>query len=294
MQISFQEFAPVRTPGIVNVASVTQLSPFRYPGGKTWLVPYILKYLSSLPHEPTHLIDPFLGGGSVPLSALHKGSVNRLVLREMDEDVSSIWYCVFGKANEELCRKILNFKISREAVVKELNTEPHDLLQRAFKTILKNRTYRGGILAKGASLMKTGENGRGVASRWYPQTLVQRIRRLGTLSRFVDFECGDGFEAIRSYSNDPKAFFFIDPPYTAGGGKRAGKRLYKHSQLDHEALFAALAACKGRFLMTYDDDPEVVRMAQRFGFHFERIPMKNTHHEQKYELAIQNNSGIVL
>lgn len=26
---------------IVNVASVPQRSPFRYPGGKTWLVPHI-------------------------------------------------------------------------------------------------------------------------------------------------------------------------------------------------------------------------------------------------------------
>ncbi len=32
-------FTDERLPGIVNVASVPQRSPFRYPGGKTWLVP---------------------------------------------------------------------------------------------------------------------------------------------------------------------------------------------------------------------------------------------------------------
>jgi hypothetical protein len=31
----------------VNVASVPQRSPFRYPGGKTWLIPYIRSWLAS-------------------------------------------------------------------------------------------------------------------------------------------------------------------------------------------------------------------------------------------------------
>lgn len=30
----------------VNVASVPQRSPFRYPGGKTWLVPYVRDWLA--------------------------------------------------------------------------------------------------------------------------------------------------------------------------------------------------------------------------------------------------------
>ena len=31
----------------VNVASVPQRSPFRYPGGKTWLIPHIRRWLTS-------------------------------------------------------------------------------------------------------------------------------------------------------------------------------------------------------------------------------------------------------
>ena len=44
--------APVARPSIVNVASVPQRSPFRYPGGKTWLVPRLRRWLSSLPSKP--------------------------------------------------------------------------------------------------------------------------------------------------------------------------------------------------------------------------------------------------
>ncbi len=43
-----------KEPGhIVNVASVPQRSPFRYPGGKTWLVPRIRQWLKSLAEMST-------------------------------------------------------------------------------------------------------------------------------------------------------------------------------------------------------------------------------------------------
>ena len=293
MQTSyFQEVHDFAKLKIVNVASVAQLSPFRYPGGKTWLVPHVLQWLKSLPVRPRTLVDPFLGGGSVPLSALDQGRVDQLVLREIDEDVAAVWTCIFSGANERLSERILSFPIGRESVVAELAAQPETNVDRAFRTILRNRTYRGGILAKGASLMKAGENGRGIASRWYPNTLVRRIRRLGLLSGQVKFECGDGFDLIETYEDKNSTAFFIDPTYTAGNGKRAGTRLYAHNQLDHEKLFSLMAHCAGDFLMTYDDDPVVESLADRFGFQVTRIPMKNTHHEKKFEIVISKGRSV--
>ena len=37
----FKEHASPERRRVVNVASVKQRSPFRYPGGKTWLVPEV-------------------------------------------------------------------------------------------------------------------------------------------------------------------------------------------------------------------------------------------------------------
>jgi DNA adenine methylase len=45
----------------------------------------------------------------------------------------------------------------------------------AFTTIIENWVNRGGILANGASFIKNGENGKGITSRWYPETLRRRI-----------------------------------------------------------------------------------------------------------------------
>ena len=79
--------------------------------------------------------------------------------------------------------------------------------------------------------------------------------------------------------------FFVDPPYTAGG-KRAGKRLYKHNQLDHEQLFGDLESVKGDFLMTYDFAEEILHLARRHGFDVEAVVMTNTHHSRMKELLV--------
>jgi DNA adenine methylase len=82
--------------------------------------------------------------------------------------------------------------------------------------------------------------------------------------------------------------FFIDPPYTAGG-KRAGQRLYKHFEIDHERLFTLCESIKGDFLMTYDNAEEVKEMAKEHGFQMRLIPMTNTHHTTMEELVIGKN-----
>jgi len=273
---------------IVNVASVRQISPFRYPGGKTWLVPTITKRLRHLSHKISTLVDPFAGGASVPLGVLNEGLVDQIVLGERDPEVSAVWQCALGFSAQELSNRIKSFAITRESVIRELARPAENIVDRAFHTLLKNRTFRGGIMAPGASLMKGGENGRGVASRWYPETLINRIQILETLRTSIDFIEGDAFPLIRNYLHREDVVFFIDPPYTAGVGKRAGRRLYSYNELDHHALFCLLKEARGLVLMTYDDCAEVEALAHSHGFSFERIPMKNTHHEKKFELLISN------
>src|ERR1039457_6976028 len=74
----------------VNVSSVPQRSPFRYPGGKTWLVPYIRDWLQSKRRQPTHLIEPFAGGAIVSMTAAFERLAKHVVFAELDEGVASV------------------------------------------------------------------------------------------------------------------------------------------------------------------------------------------------------------
>jgi DNA adenine methylase len=189
-----------------------------------------------------------------------------------------------------LVRRITSFQISREAVIRQLSQEPKSQIDHAFKTILRNRVQRGGILAPGASLVRSGENGKGVASRWYPRTLARRISAIAQVRDKIEFRPVDGLEIISLFLDDPTAAFFIDPPYTAGG-KRAGKRLYAHNELNHDKLFKLLSRSRGPALLTYDDAPEPLALASRHSFSVEKVAMSNTHHSTMFELVISTQGA---
>ena len=57
---------------IINVASVPQRSPFRYPGRKTWLIPTVRQWLKQENKIAKELIEPFAGGGIVSLTTAFK------------------------------------------------------------------------------------------------------------------------------------------------------------------------------------------------------------------------------
>jgi DNA adenine methylase len=48
----------------------------------------------------------------------------------------------------------------------------------------------------------------------------------------INFIKGDGFEVCEKNANRDDVVYFIDPPYRA-----AGQRLYRYSEISHEALF---------------------------------------------------------
>jgi DNA adenine methylase len=281
-------FGGLDTSQIVNVASVPQRSPFRYPGGKTWLVPFVRQWLISLPKRPTKLIEPFAGGAIVGLSVAFEQLADHVTLVELDEQVAAVWKTILHGDYEWLANRIISFDLTHENVNNALAQTQVSLEEKAFQTILRNRINRGGILAPGAGRIKNGENGKGIKSRWYPDTLRKRILGIGKIRDRITFVDGDGMKVLEQNANLPDMAYFIDPPYTADG-KKAGTRLYTHFEIDHEKLFAIAETLKGDFLMTYDNTSGVKQMADRHGFVTNLVAMKNTHHAEMNELLIGRN-----
>jgi DNA adenine methylase len=273
---------------IVNVASVPQRSPFRYPGGKTWLVPQVRQWLSTKGKRPVEFIEAFAGGAIIGLTVAFERLAEHVLLVELDQDVASVWQTILGGEGKWLAKRISSFELTQGNVEKLLSTTPRDLRERGFQTILRNRVCHGGILAPGAGLIKNGENGKGIKSRWYPETLNKRILNIVAIKNQVAFVQGDGMEIIREKRNCTDTVFFIDPPYTAGG-KRAGTRLYTHFDLDHEELFKIVSKVKGDFLLTYDNSEEIRDMVRRHKFEVREIAMKGTHHTKMHELLISRD-----
>lgn len=269
---------------VVNVASVPQRSPFRYPGGKTWLVPQVRRWLLSKRQRPAIFIEPFAGGAIAGLTTAFEQLADRVILVELDPDVAAVWKVVLNGRCSALAERIKTFDLTVENVKAVLARRHRSALDRAFATILRNRVQHGGILAPGASLMKEGENGKGIASRWYADTLAKRIQDIGGVKNRLSFMQGNAFEVIASFADAANVVYFVDPPYTV-----AGKRLYRFSEVDHRSLFDQMSKVKGDFLLTYDDTPEVRQWALDAGFEMETVAMKSRQNSMKSELLIGRN-----
>lgn len=269
---------------IVNVSSVPQRSPFRYPGGKTWLIPIVRKWLKQEDKIVERLIEPFAGGGIVSLTAAFEKLAKQITMVEMDEEIAAVWEVILNDKNQWIADKIYSFDLTHENVKTELENPNKGIEDIAFCTILKNRIFHGGILAKGSGMIRNGENGKGITSRWYPKTLRDRILAINYIKDKVRFIVGDAFDILEQNLNTPDAYFFIDPPYTI-----AGKRLYTHFNVDHERLFRIVAKLRGKFMLTYDDTHEIRQLAEKYNLRYKTTSMKSTLHYEKSEVIISDN-----
>ena len=221
------------------------------------------------------------------MTAIMEGLAERCLLSEIDPDVAAFWQAAL-QHSDELILKVRQFKPTLKSVEEVIGRAPTNVVEHGFRTLVLNRTRRGGILADGASLTRFGENGKGIASRWYPDTLVRRLGEIAKHTERIEFLATDGVclldEWLASRSSSRSAIF-VDPPYSAGG-KRAGRRLYNYNAVDHSQLFSILARGNANFLMTYDECPEIVDLIDQHRFYAVKVVMKNTHHAQMSELLI--------
>ena len=273
---------------VINVASVPQRSPFRYPGGKTWFIPRLREWLMTREKKPERLVEPFAGGGIISLTSVCEDLVESALMVELDKEIAAVWETAVSGEAGWLADRILEFEMNIDNATDEINRRSDSLRDIAFRTIIKNRCFHGGILAAGSGFLKKGEAGKGILSRWYPETLARRFRNIALISEKLEFRHADAFDVLDEYTDKENTVFFIDPPYTAGG-KNAGKRLYTHYDVDHNLLFQKCVNLSGDFIMTYDNATEVKELAEKYRLQAKPVPMKNTHHAEMTELVVGRN-----
>ena len=277
---------------------MVHLSPFRYPGGKSWLAPEIVKIIEQRPLPVLKFVEPFCGGASVGLAVAHARLAEKVILSDMDPKIHAVWAVIFGPGDpsELLVRRILDFKFTRENVERVLSETPDTMFDLAFQTIIRNRAARGGVMAQGAGLLRDGEGRRGFACRWYPKTLANRIRACAALrERVVAYS--SSFETLLSmhmsirWGFSPHDVWFIDPPYSVGQ-RAPGRRLYDYHEVDYDRLFKRVAGLPGLSLMTVQDTAQTRSLAKRYGFSVNSLSMFTAQNVQKKELLLVLDNGL--
>lgn len=227
-------------PKAVNVASVPQRSPFRYPGGKTWFVPRLREWLQSQTQKPALLVEPFVGGGIVSLTAVMENFVDRALMVELDQEIAAVWQTIVDGDAEWLADRIQNFELTRDTVDAVLGMNRRSVKERAFQTIIKNRTNHGGILAAGTGTLRKGEAGKASTSgNLFAFTNSTDLEWLGTGTEVEVLSVGEVIDASDSFFS--ANFVYLNNPAAAGETGYFGYRHSNQGALGDETYYGYLA-----------------------------------------------------
>lgn len=236
-------------------------TPLRYPGGKTQLAPFVNDLLRTNDLLQCVYCEPFAGGAGIACRLLLNGTIAEAWINDIDPAIYAFWHSVLN-STEQLCDRVGRTKVD----VAEWHRQRHiyakeraNLLDLGFATLFLNRTNRSGILKGGVigGLKQTGKYA--IDCRFGRDELVRKIRRIALYREQIHLTCVD---ACRYISSNLKklpqhALVNVDPPYY-----RAGPDLYTNAyrHQDHLSLAKEVLKMPHRWMLTYDDVPEIRSM----------------------------------
>ena len=212
-------------------------SPLRYPGGKTKAVKAIIKHI---PLDITHLMSPFLGGGSVELTIQARGV--QVSGYDINPDLIVFWLAALHKP-ADLAAQVQRYwpldKARFDLMQRRMRRDETCPTVRAAEYFVLNRASFGGAACYGGFV----QNG----TRFTP-SCIDFLRQFRAPNLGV--ACCH-FENAIDIANINNAFIYADPPYPGI------KPLYDgHADFDHEALARCLRG-RGDWLLSYNDCPQV-------------------------------------
>jgi len=226
-------------------------SPLRYPGGKS----KALKYILPLVPEFEEYREPFVGGGSVFIHLKQSHPDKDFWINDFNYDL----YCLWNQSKNNIhnlvseINKIKNsFFDGRQLYSFLLEQENEDEISRAVRFFVLNRITFSGTVDSGGYSKKAFE-GR------FTDSSIKRLGLVESVMKDVHITNLDYEELLNKDGKD--VFVFLDPPYLSSKkSKLYGKNGNLHVNFDHERFADSVKNCKHKWLITYDDSPEIRKL----------------------------------
>lgn len=236
------------------------ISPLRYPGGKSRLVDFMedLILLNNL--EGGILYEMYAGGAGASLNLLISGIVSKIVLNDLDYHIYSFWHSVLYETDGliELINNtkvdILNWNKQKEIFN---DYENYSKLEIGFSSFFLNRSNRSGVFNAGPIGGKDQLGNYKIDVRFNKVNLIARIKEIASRNDSItitNLESINFLEEIFQEKNE-NSLIFLDPPYY-----KQGENLYFNFYMDknHQALSELLANHNNRnWFLTYDNVPRI-------------------------------------
>ncbi|QIG44173.1 DNA adenine methylase [Nocardioides anomalus] len=257
-----------------RVAKRPQVSPLRYPGGKSALYPRLRELIRNNGLAGCTYVEPYAGGAGAALSLLATGQVGRIVINDFDPAIAAFWTTLVNNP-DLMIKRIQKVRLDvrewkrQKAIYMAANEA--DMAELGFATFYLNRTNRSGVLNGGpiGGLDQTGNYK--IDARFNRDGLQERVRIISLYADKITVSSRDGLDVIREATRRADTFVYADPPYFEKAGS-----LYLNAfkAANHEALAKIMnGRAKKNWVLTYDNVPQVsalygARRRVEFGLHY--------------------------
>jgi DNA adenine methylase len=235
---------------------------FRYPGGKSKLVPDLLPRFH-ITRKMTYF-ELFLGGGSTGLAVAREYPDIDLVFNDLNQNMFSFWSIVACGTDADfqaLLGRVAACVVTMELFLSMRATEPAGTLDRAFRALFFNRTTYGGC-GNGPMGGKNQDGTWRIYDRWDAESLVSQMTEARNLLRGRTIVTGDDFSETIKLAARRESFTYADPPYYL---KSAKNNLY-HIPWKHEDHVRLRDCMRGldNWVMSYDNHPAIAELYDGF------------------------------
>lgn len=222
-------------------------SPFKWVGGKSRLRRHIIPLLP--PH--TCYVEPFAGAAWVLFG---KPPSQVEVLNDIDQELIN-FFRVVRDTPEQLIDSFEWELVSRAEFVRLAQTNPESLspIQRAHRFYYIIMAGWGGELNYPRFQTSISDGGHGNRLAGALKSLHTRLEPVHKRLSTVIIENLDWSECIDRYDSNTTVFY-VDPPYPGNGANYAHNM---RSWEDHYTLAERLRKCKGKWLLSSYDIPEI-------------------------------------
>ena len=227
----------------INKLITKNISPLRYPGGKTRackIIDDVINKHFNINSFDT-LISPFFGGGSFEFFIQNKYGL-KLIVNDKFIPLYNFW-----KQVNILCNELRKIKsVSKEQFTEYRNTIlnlNNDVFQQSIQYFIINRcSFSGATLSGGFS--------EEASKKRFTPSSINKIQALDFTN--IEIHNYDFFDFINNYIND-NTLMFIDPPYyLENKSKLYGNNGDMHEKFNHQLLFDLLNN-KKNWILTYNN-----------------------------------------
>ncbi len=265
-------------------------SPLRYPGGKTIYAEMLGAVIDNNDLSNCTFVEAFAGGAGAAITLLQSRKVKAIFLNDLDPAIYAFWRSILDHT-EDFIALIYRTPITISEWYKQRETyhsKPDDILQLGFATFFLNRCNRAGILLANpiGGLNQMGQDK--IDARFKKEKMEMKIRKIADQKDAISLYNLDAVDLVKELKRkhkNRKFLIYFDPPYY-----QKGELLYLNHYChdDHKKLSHYISHCPFPWLLSYDNQPEIITLYNRFQIYVRDLRYSLYKYKIAKELIISN------